>query len=437
MMIKKYMAFILTAAVTVSVMAGCSGTPTEKKEGAAASEAQKTEKKELVFWIRGSENENISKVLSEDVDLYNQKQDGLSNVTVEFIPYADFITKYNAAFAGGTAPDIIDTGEIALRVNLNQHEPLDDYIAQWEDKDEVADYLDAGYMEGKTYGVLFSPSTYLFFWRKDYFKEAGLDPESPPKDWEEMMEYAKLLTIKDGDNVVRGGFSVDVTSNQAPMLFTVLARQAGSHLYDDTTGAPAFNDKGGVEALQYILDIAPYSKLHTPAPGANEPVPFIAGTAAMGYVTTETISTMLTNDPSMKEKIGVAAYVPKAGGTDITWCGYRLYAISAGSKYKDEAWDFIEYSMSEERMRAKMETADVVPVRTGLQKEFESMDEFMHPAMVKAVSVGECYPKKEWASSYNGIALRDAQQEALYGQKSVQEALDDAVDRIKQDYNLK
>ena len=96
-----------------------------------------------------------------------------------------------------------------------------------------------------------------------------------------MMEYAKLLTIKDGDNVVRGGFSVDVTSNQAPMLFTVLARQAGSHLYDDTTGVPAFNDKGGVEALQYILDIAPYSKLHTPAPGANEPVPFIAGTAAM------------------------------------------------------------------------------------------------------------------------------------------------------------
>ena len=53
---------------------------------------------------------------------------------------------------------------------------------------------------------------------------------------------------------------------------------------------------------------------------------------------------MLTNDPSMKEKIGVAAYIPKAGGTDITWSGYRLYAISAGSKYKDEAWDFIKYS---------------------------------------------------------------------------------------------
>ncbi|MBO5680176.1 MAG: extracellular solute-binding protein, partial [Lentisphaeria bacterium] len=34
----------------------------------------------------------------------------------------------------------------------------------------------------------------VLMWRKDLFQEAGLDPERPPQDWEELLSYAKNLS---------------------------------------------------------------------------------------------------------------------------------------------------------------------------------------------------------------------------------------------------
>lgn len=451
-MCKKFLGLLLASTMLLSMLVGCGSSTGNNsisgKQGTQAAQSQEapkdseeeleqTDKKELTIWLRGSKEENIVKILTEDVEQYNQKSDGLANISIEYIPYADFVTKLNAAFVAGMAPDIIESGvdQTAIRANLNQFAPLDEFFVNWEDKDNTI-FLDAAYYDtdGLTYGVPFSPATYLFFWRKDYFEEAGLDPNTPPEDWDELMEYAKILTIKEGDDVVRGGFFIDVTSNHSPLLFTALAMQAGSTLYDYSTGYPIFNDESSVEALQYISDIAPYSKLHTPAPSANEAVPFISGTSAMGYVLTEQISTMLTNDPSMRDKIGATAYIPKAGGSDVTWCGSRIYAISADSKYKEEAWDFLKYSLSEERVRVKMEQANIVPVNKKLHEEYKSMNEVLHPAMLEAASVGKPYPKTLW--TYNGMELQNARQEALYAQKTAKQALDDAVNQIKRDNNL-
>ena len=49
-------------------------------------------------------------------------------------------------------------------------------------------------------------------YRKDYFKEAGLDPNSPPETWEELYDYAKkLVVMDDSGNVERGGFDVPIS----------------------------------------------------------------------------------------------------------------------------------------------------------------------------------------------------------------------------------
>lgn len=38
------------------------------------------------------------------------------------------------------------------------------------------------------------------------FREAGLNPDTPPADWDELLEYAEKLTVRDGDAVTRAGF---------------------------------------------------------------------------------------------------------------------------------------------------------------------------------------------------------------------------------------
>jgi sn-glycerol 3-phosphate transport system substrate-binding protein len=36
------------------------------------------------------------------------------------------------------------------------------------------------------------------YYRKDYFREAGLDPERPPRTWDEVTEMGKALVRRDG-----------------------------------------------------------------------------------------------------------------------------------------------------------------------------------------------------------------------------------------------
>ena len=59
---------------------------------------------------------------------------------------------------------------------------------------------------GKTWGIPFQRSTIVLYWNKELFKEAGLDPEKGPANWDQMVEYAKKLTKTDASgNVTQWG----------------------------------------------------------------------------------------------------------------------------------------------------------------------------------------------------------------------------------------
>ena len=56
--------------------------------------------------------------------------------------------------------------------------------------------------DGKIDGLPQEGCNWALFYRKDLFEEAGLDPEKPPKTFEEFLEYAKALTKDtDGDGL--------------------------------------------------------------------------------------------------------------------------------------------------------------------------------------------------------------------------------------------
>lgn len=429
---RKLIAGCLTLILITGILAGCGN-----KETADPQNTNGNGKAQLTFWIRGSETEGICKTLQEDIDAYNAREDSKGYITVEYVPLGDFATKFNAAFAGGTAPDIVETGvdQISIRAHMGQYLALDDYIDGWDNKDQIIEsYLEAGRMldDGKIYGLAYAPTPCVFVWRKDFFQEAGLDPETPPKDWDEMLEFAEKLVVKEGDTVVRGGFSLEPADYR---LFTLMARQAGCSLYDPETNVPEIDNEAGIKTLQYFADIQPYSILYNPAPGANTLRSFLTSESAMAYVTTEEISTMISNDPSLEDKIGIAPYVPAVDGTDSTWCGYRLFAINAASEYQDVAWDVISYLMTEESNRNRMENANIPPAYKNLSEEYILQNEKINLPASEAVNVGEPFPKTDWMTSY-GEAIKNAQQEVLYGNKSAEDALKDAETLIKTDANL-
>ena len=80
---------------------------------------------------------------------------------------------------------------------------------------------------GKTWGIPFQRSTIVLYWNKDLFKEAGLDPNKPPANWDEMVEYAQKLTKGDASGKVTQ-WGVQIPSSGFPYwLFQGLTTENG------------------------------------------------------------------------------------------------------------------------------------------------------------------------------------------------------------------
>ena len=107
-----------------------------------------------------------------------------------------------------------------------------------------------GDVNDKVWGIPFQRSTIVLFYNKDKFAEAGLDPENPPKTWDEMTEAAKALT-KDGT------YGLMVPGTGYPYwMFQSFAIQNGIELMNSDGTETYFTDPRAVEALQYWRDLA-------------------------------------------------------------------------------------------------------------------------------------------------------------------------------------
>lgn len=418
---------LIVSSVLASVLTGCGGTSIEQinKEGGEAAGKQI----ELKFWLRGNASEPLNKSLVADFTIYEQTHPNV-RIVADFVPVADVETKWNAAFAGGTAPDLFDVGiaQLPNRAQLNQFAVLDGYIQNWQDKSEIQEnIIDLGKFKDKVYGIGYVPSPYVFAYRKDFFEEAGLDPNAPPKNWDELKQYAMKLAKKEGDQVVRSGF--DVPKQEDSLLFEIFARQNGNRLVDEANEVPLFDQPTAVEALQYLVDLMPYS---IPFADMNkvDNIPFTKGKSAMSYLLPDTIKNMIKNDPSLQDKIGIASNVP--GRQAATFSGLRLFSISEQSKNKDAAWDLIDFLMSKERMTARMKETNTSVVRKSLVDEYIQLDPLFNKPVMDAIAVGYGRPGVTWTPLYKKYVTQ-GYEEAAYSKKTAEQALKDAVAKLNEE----
>lgn len=76
-----------------------------------------------------------------------------------------------------------------------------------EDLEQDFNGVNAHVIDGKVYYIDYGMMTGSVYYNKEMWKEAGLTDDDIPKTWDEMIEVAKKLTIKDGDNIVQAGLT--------------------------------------------------------------------------------------------------------------------------------------------------------------------------------------------------------------------------------------
>jgi multiple sugar transport system substrate-binding protein len=199
----------------------------------------------LKVWITWGDN---PAQLQELFNRYGQAH----GVTVEVnAPVAD--DKVIAGLSGSEPPDVLITGgpgNVGSWAREKLVSPLNDLITAA--KIDLTDMFPAPLGQCKykdTYYCLpWGTDTYALFWNKDLFEEAGLDPETPPKTLEEMVEFADKLTKVEADGTVtQVGFIPDFSWSH----INLYTRMFGGYWYSDDGTQLQLTSQPVIDALMW------------------------------------------------------------------------------------------------------------------------------------------------------------------------------------------
>ncbi len=142
------------------------------------------------------------------VDDFNASQD---HILVRKLTVSQIDRKMMLATAGGNPPDVAGlwSHNIPVYAEKGALTPLDRYIreAGIKPEDYIPVYWRLCSYEGFVWALPSTPATVALHWNKKMFREAGLDPERPPRSIAELDRMAERLTIV---RTVRNGKPVRV-----------------------------------------------------------------------------------------------------------------------------------------------------------------------------------------------------------------------------------
>lgn len=383
----------------------------------------------ISFWFPGADKVNDSYFIKAAKDFEKTHPQIKVAVTVLPATQADVDLKLNAALLGGTYPDVLSAylANIGTRGSQGDFYALDNYIRNWSDRNDIFESVyNIGKYDNKILGLGYYPNPEVLVYRKDFFKEVGLDPNRPPANWEELASYARKLTVRDQNgNVIRAGLDIPAISSN--VFMKPFFRQNGAIIVDERERKPMLDDPKMIGALEFIIKLK-NDNISIPFNyQKKESIPFLYGKSAMSFLQPTQIVRMFEADSSLENKIGLAPVLTRTQKS--AFCGYRLFAIGSSSKYKDESWEFIKFMMSKEQMRYRFMNLKIPVVRKSMEDDFVAAQ----PAFNKVLMDYVKYGQGDNVIAWNTLAVKyihQAYEEAYNGKKTPTQALKDAQSNL-------
>jgi multiple sugar transport system substrate-binding protein len=338
--------------------------------------------------------------------------------------------KFLAAALGGNPPDVFmhDGSSYSTSVALNAFAPLDDYIknAGIQDKDYFPFSWQKITWDGKHWGLPFDTDARMLYVNTDQLHEVGLD--KPPSSLDEADVYAAKLTKKSGTTFSRMGF-IPWYGN---WFLVGWAWNNGAKIFDPETNKILLNAPEVVQALEWEVG---YAKTY----GVQDLQAFQQGfqSGAQGPFYTGQVSMMVSGNwiianikkfkPDLKFDI-VPAPIPP-GKQPTTWSGGFVLGVPNGSKHKDEAWKLVQYLGSPDQQTTFCTAVGNLPTNVASAQKIGGGDP-LQKRFLDLLPVSHYEPViPEWSLAWDEHVA--AEQAAIYGKKSAQEALDAANAKVQ------
>lgn len=442
---KKKMALLCAAAIGVTTVfgfTGCGNDGTEElvseksdadstdKETVEKDSTSDDEKVKLVFLRVGTEPER--KVYWEKVVEGFEKENPNIEIEYQEAPAGDdFETKLNTGFASGTAPDIINftLASMGTRVPLGQYAALDEYMENWDGKDDFMESaLSLGNINGTQYGIPVIADPRVLIYNKEMFDEANVEYPTDDWTWDDLLEAHKALIKKDGDTVVQTGLGIPTSGTGTQHWFSIFIEQNGvKNIVDDDNNTILCNTDEAIEATEFMKELVDLGVVSWNADNADDN-PFANGKAAMTFANDASFANW--NTGNLEGKLAMAS--PISGTQKATFCGMNFMFMSGETEHKEEVWKFIEYISTAENMWARYEELGTAVLRNSIKDKYIAEDPEKHEAIYNSIEHGTGSPKVAYANSvYNVIG--QAMEQIFYDVASPEDALNDAAAKIQEE----
>jgi multiple sugar transport system substrate-binding protein len=435
----------LGSAAAFAVLAGC--TPAAPKEAEKPAEGEQpqaeapaAEAVELRF-IKLAMGEEIGDYFNKTaIPEFQAKNPGVT-VKVDMADWGTLGEKMLTSFAGNIPIDLVETGSdwVGPYAARKQFLAIDDYTKLWtEMSDFYKEMVDISVYQGKLMGLPYVLDVRTTCFRKDHFKEAGLDTEKGFETWDDVVNFGKqLVKYDDQGNITRAGYTLNATSpTDAVFEFWYYIVQNGIDVvvpwgsWDPND--VKFNGPEGQEALQFMYDLINVHKV-SPLTGMSAKTPDLSALAEGVTSGTVSGSSEVANwkkyQPDQLENLGVG--VPLMHKVRKQYACPNVYAIGTNTKNPEKGFELMKFMLSKDVMTNMLAPDNALPPRASVAADAEYMKDPMLQKFNDVVKNGwgtttpqaVDFPTLEIIGNYVQAALRT--------EMTVSEALDKAAEEVK------
>ena len=337
--------------------------------------------KQVAYYQRAEE---LFEAANPDVDIIIEQFPGSS--------LKDFEIKLRLRFSSGKAPDVFHANQsvVAEYAHLGLLAEAPPFIEEMVQSNSLNEMIRQAPCFNETcYGITADAVWTVLYYNKKMFEEAGLDPEQPPRTWDELIAYADMLTLRrDDGTLVRTGLSLRKTGYKpgtAEKWLTFLYSAGGQPFSDDGTEV-RFNSKAGRDALDLYRTILFDRKIDAVTLEGDQ-AGFGQERVAMFLREMHVIRWLEEYYPDLS--FGVAPVPGKMGS--ISSGGSYLWVVSKDSPHQEAAWRFIQFLMQDEMYSQYVNIGGILPVTRSVAAQYAE-DEYIKAFLEQDVAAPPPFP---------------------------------------------